>query len=76
MKKMHKIRLLNLLSSEAHAKKEKALLSLNLYANNPVAVGEHTTDDLYEDIHASYRMYLDAIDEIESIEFLKKELEN
>lgn len=73
-KQKMKEEILNLLRREAEAKKARALMTLKGYANNFAAVGEHSTEDLYEDIRKAYKDYLDAMDEEENLIHLRRNL--
>lgn len=66
--------LLELLAAEALNKEIKALFTLKSYARQLCAVGEHSTEDLYADINAAYKMYLESQDEIEGVKKLEKSL--
>ena len=41
-------KLYTMLHSAATADKAKALLSIDLLSNNPVGIGDHTTEDFYK----------------------------
>jgi len=64
----------NYLRSQAEARKAKALLTLELFDQNPAAIGDHSTGDLYDNIDEAYRAFIDAEDELGNLDNLENEL--
>ena len=59
------------LSSEDKAKadKEKALGSLSLLLENGVGIGDHSTEDFYNNLDEALNILVDAVDRLEVLEF-------
>lgn len=66
-------RIIKALRARALADKEKALMQLDLILNNPVAVGDHTSKDFFEDAMDSLRQLSDAESSLDMIEFYLSE---
>lgn len=66
--------ILEVLRLGAQKKKSKALLSLKLLSKNAVGIGDHSTTDFYNNIEEAYQNYCEALDEIENLKNLAKEL--
>lgn len=56
-----------MLSNQAQADKSKALLSLELLGNNAVGIGDHSTEDFYNNANDALTMLVDADDRIEAL---------
>ena len=52
--------LYNMLKSEAEADKNKALLTLDLLANHPSGIGDHSTGDFYKNAEEALAALADA----------------
>lgn len=61
-------KLYTMLHSAATADKAKALLSIDLLSNNPVGIGDHTTEDFYKNAEEALAMLADADERLETIE--------
>ena len=72
MKKM-KSNLYDMLLHNALAKKSKAILTLDLMTKNPVGIGDHSTDDFYNNAIEAIGNLSEATDELETIhKYFKK----
>jgi len=67
--------ILTFLKREAETKLEKGLLTLRAYQNHMAAVGEHSTDDLYDNLRDAVQMVDDARSTLETIKSLKDNFE-
>jgi len=56
--------------NKAIADQEKAKLSLELLTNHSVGIGDHSTDDFYENLDQALNMLVDARDRLELLEEL------
>lgn len=56
-----------MVESEALAKREKALTSLQLLLENPVGIGDHSTGDFYNNVDEAFRALVDADDILETL---------
>lgn len=56
-----------MLFNQAQADKSKALLSLELLGNNAVGIGDHSTEDFYNNANEALTMLVDADDRIEAL---------
>jgi len=65
-KKQFNRRLYHMLIAESMAKKNKALVTLDIMSNNPVGIGDHSTDDFYKNAMEAIRNLADAEDEMKS----------
>jgi len=63
-----KTQLTKMLISSAEADKSKALLTLELLANHPAGIGDHSTDDFYKNAEEALEALADADDKLEAIE--------
>lgn len=63
-----KIELYKMLMSQALADKSKALLSLNLLSEYPAGIGDHSTEDFYNNANESLLLLSDADERIETLE--------
>jgi hypothetical protein len=50
------------------ADRSKALLSLDLLGNNGVGIGDHSTEDFYNNANDALTMLVDADDRIKALE--------
>ena len=57
-------RLYNMLIAESISKRAKALVTLDIMSNNPVGIGDHSTDDFYKNAMEAIRNLAEADDEI------------
>lgn len=57
-----------MLYNQAQADKSKALLSLDLLGNNGVGIGDHSTEDFYNNANDALTMLVDADDRINTLE--------
>lgn len=60
-----------MVESEALAKREKALTSLQLLLENPVGIGDHSTGDFYNNVDEAFRALVDADDILETLKKYK-----
>ena len=56
--------LFDMLMKSAEADKSKALLSLELLGNKSVGIGDHSTEDFYNNAEEALTMLVDADDKI------------
>jgi len=66
-KQLHKM-----LTSSMNAKRDKALLSLQLLANNRVGIGDHSTEDFYNNAEEALSALTDADDQLETLSRYKE----
>ena len=57
-----------MLYNQAMADKSKALLSLDLLGNNGVGIGDHSTEDFYNNANDALTMLVDADDKLKALE--------
>jgi len=67
-KKKYKDNLYQMLISDSMAKAKKAVLSLDLLTNSAVGIGDHSTDDFYNNVKDAIKSLTDAEDEIQTID--------
>ena len=69
-------RLVDMLRKSAEADKAKALLSLELLDKNAVGIGDHSTEDFYNNAEDALKMFVDADDRLGALDkyFNEKEL--
>ena len=69
-------RLVTMLRKSAEADKAKALLSLELLDKKAVGIGDHSTEDFYNNAEDALKMLVDADDRLEALDkyFNDKEL--
>ena len=66
-------KLLTMLRSSAEADKAKALLTLDLLGNRAVGIGDHSTDDFYNNAEDALKSLVDADDRLRAIsEYFEK----
>jgi hypothetical protein len=59
--------LIDMLMKSAEADKAKALLSLDLLGNSAVGIGDHSTDDFYNNAEEALAKLVDADDRISAL---------
>ena len=65
--------LLQIMMHDALAKRSQAILTLDLMTENPVGIGDHSTDDFYNNAIEAIKNLADANDELETIhKYFKK----
>lgn len=57
-----------MLYNQAMADRSKALLSLDLLGNSGVGIGDHSTEDFYNNANDALTMLVDADDKIKALE--------
>jgi len=62
-----KERVLKMLKAKANEKREKALTSLELLMENPVGIGDHSTEDFYNNVEEAFQDLVDADDMLETL---------
>ncbi len=68
--------LYNMLKSEAEADKNKALLTLDLLANHPSGIGDHSTKDFWDNATEALKLLASADERIETLnKYFQKEKE-
>jgi len=65
--KQYKENLYQMLISDSMAKAKKAVLTLDLMTNSAVGIGDHSTDDFYNNVKDAIKSLTDAEDDIETI---------
>ena len=65
-----KERMINYLYNEAIADKEKSLGSLELLLNSAVGIGDHSTQDFYDNLDEALNNLVDAKDRLEVLQEL------
>ena len=63
-----KERILKMLKAKANEKREKALTGLELLMNPPAGIGDHSTDDFYNNVEQAFQDLIDADDMLETLE--------
>ena len=66
-------KLLEMLTSSAKADKSKALLSLELLGEKAVGIGDHSTEDFYNNAEDALKMLVDADDRLSALDKYFKE---
>jgi hypothetical protein len=68
-----KNKLYDILLHTSLSKRSKAILTLDLMTKHPVGIGDHSTDDFYNNAIDAIRNLADANDELEEIhKYFKK----
>jgi hypothetical protein len=62
-----KEQVIDMLRTEMTARKEKAILSLKLLTSNPVGIGDHSTDDFYDNCIEALVSLAEADDALETL---------
>ncbi len=57
-----------MLKTSAQADRAKALLTLELLEKNPAGIGDHSTNDFYNNAEEALQMLVDADDRLKAIE--------
>ena len=57
-----------MLKAKANEKREKALTSLELLMNHAAGIGDHSTDDFYNNVEQAFQDLIDADDMLETLE--------
>jgi hypothetical protein len=60
--------LITMLKTSAEADKAKALLTLDLLGNAGVGIGDHSTNDFYNNAEDALKMLVDADDRLKALE--------
>tara|TARA_R100000742_G_C4278212_1_gene100775 strand:+ start:1626 stop:1859 length:234 start_codon:yes stop_codon:yes gene_type:complete len=63
-----KQQLYEMLRSQAIAEQKKALLSLDLLADHPAGIGDHSTEDFWKNANEALELLVDADDKIACLE--------
>ena len=58
----------DMLMSQAVANRNKAILTLNLLSESPAGIGDHSTNDFYNNATEALSMLVDADDQISTLE--------
>ena len=61
-------RLIDMLRKSAEADKAKALLSLELLDKKAVGIGDHSTEDFYNNAEDALKLLVDADDRLEALD--------
>jgi hypothetical protein len=56
-----------MLKTSAEADKTKAMLTLNLLSENPAGIGDHSTEDFYNNAEEALKMLIDADDRLDAL---------
>jgi hypothetical protein len=67
MKNTMNSHLFKMLKTSAEADRAKAMLTLELLSNNPVGIGDHSTNDFYNNAEEALRMLTDAEDRLDTL---------
>lgn len=65
---MAQYRVIKMLKAEFKAKKEKALMTLELLIENPAGIGDHSTEDFYKNAEEAIIALAEAEDVLDTIE--------
>ena len=65
---MAQYRVIKMLRKMTEAQKEKALMTLELLTENPAGIGDHSTDDFYNNAEEAIKALAEADDVLETIE--------
>ena len=60
--------LITMLKTSAEADKAKALLTLDFLGNTGVGIGDHSTDDFYNNAEDALKMLVDADDRLKALD--------
>ena len=71
-----KAELFTMLLDAAKSEKSKALFTLNLLSEHPSGIGDHSTEDFYNNANEALTKLVDADDKLEALDkyFLTKEV--
>lgn len=64
---MAQYRVVKMIKSSFEAQKEKALLTLELLTENPAGIGDHSTEDFYNNAIEAIKALAEAEDVLETI---------
>jgi len=62
-----KDRILKMLEAKANEKREKALTSLELLMDYSAGIGDHSTEDFYNNVEEAFQDLVDADDMLETL---------
>lgn len=65
---MAQYRVIKMLRKMTEAQKEKALMTLELLTENPAGIGDHSTDDFYNNAEEAIKALAEADDVLDTIE--------
>lgn len=65
---MAQYRVIKMLRKMTEAQKEKALMTLELLTENPAGIGDHSTDDFYNNAEEAIKALAEADDVLQTIE--------
>ena len=65
---MAQYRVIKMLRKIHEAKKEKALMTLELLTENPAGIGDHSTEDFYKNAEEAIQSLAEADDVLDTIE--------
>lgn len=65
---MAQYRVIKMLRKMTEAQKEKALMTLELLTENPAGIGDHSTDDFYNNAEEAIKALAESDDVLETIE--------
>jgi hypothetical protein len=60
--------ILNMLTTRAEAEKREAILTLKLLTEHPAGIGDHSTDDFYNNANDALSKLVDAEDKLETLQ--------
>jgi hypothetical protein len=63
--------ILDMLVSRAEAQKREAILTLKLLTEHPAGIGDHSTDDFYNNANDALSKLVDAEDKLETLQKYK-----
>jgi|TARA_R110002074_G_scaffold58317_2_gene142951 hypothetical protein len=64
---MAQYRVIKMLEKTFEAQREKALLTLELLTQNPAGIGDHSTDDFYNNAEDAIKSLAEAEDVLETL---------
>ena len=64
----YKINAIDYLYNKAYADRDKALMSLNILLDHPAGIGDHSTDDLHNNLNEALSNLADADDRLEALD--------
>ena len=65
---MAQYQVIKMLKAEFTARKEKALMTLELLTENPAGIGDHSTEDFYKNAEEAISALAEADDVLDTIE--------
>jgi hypothetical protein len=69
-----KEQLYNLLKSKALLEKEEAITTIKLMGEFPAGIGDHSTEDFYNNVEEALQKLVDAEDKLSTLEKFKVDL--